>query len=199
LAEEMITISNSTDALLYRLLSQMCFQNALMEQFLQNQQQNNIAPPIPQSPPNQSSNNSIDYNVDTFVNNMNQAVSSPYQGQPSGYMATSNYPIPVYSVNPTLAVQPNTQLLPTDVIKVKATGTMVVSICLDTGSSSLPSCPLITRDNGNTWSALNLGTNMQLGVEYQFSFMMFPGDVFNISFSQVTTIRYMRIAYILSI
>jgi len=170
-----------------------------MEQFLQNQQQNNIAPPIPQSPPNQPSNSNIEQNIDNVVNNINQVVGNPYQGQPSGYIATSNYPIPIYAVNPTLAVQPNTQLLPTDVVKIKATGTMVVSICLDTGSPSLPSYPLITRDNGNTWSALNLGTNMQLGVEYQFSFMMFPGDVFNISFSQVTVIRYMRIAYILSI
>jgi len=194
----MITISNSTDVLLYRILSQMCFQNTLMEQFLQNQQQSNVTPPIPQSPPNQSSTN-IESNIDSVINNINQVVGSPYQGQPNGYIATSNYPIPVYAVNPTLAVQPNTQLLPTNVVKIKATGTMAISVCLDNSSSSLPSYPLITRDNGNTWSALNLGTNMQLGVEYQFSFMMFPGDVFNISFSQVTVIRYLRIAYVLSI
>lgn len=169
-----------------------------MEQFLQNQQQSNVTPPIPQSPPNQSSTN-IESNIDSVINNINQVVGSPYQGQPNGYIATSNYPIPVYAVNPTLAVQPNTQLLPTNVVKIKATGTMAISVCLDNSSSSLPSYPLITRDNGNTWSALNLGTNMQLGVEYQFSFMMFPGDVFNISFSQVTVIRYLRIAYVLSI
>lgn len=184
--------------LLYKMLSQMCFQTSVLDQLLAAQQTaNNILPSLVQSPAQPGTNeNSITNNITTPITNINQSISNPNTGAPLGYVAISNYPIPVMKIDPSRDVQPNVALLYPNAVKVTATGSMGISIALD--SSANPAYPLITRDNGVNWSELNLGQNLNPGTEYQFSVLLFPKDVFDISFSAVTTIRYMRIAYILS-
>lgn len=190
---EEIRVSNSTDALLYRILDRICFQTSVLDQLLATQQATlNVLPSIGQQPAQASTNESTQV-ATTF----NQAVSNPKTSVPTGFIGTSDYPIPIIMINPTFAVYANTALLSPNSFKVQAISTINIAVCLD--STGSPAYPLVTRDNGSTFAALNLANNMIVGVDYQFSVMLFPRDIFDISFSADTIIQYLRIAYTYSI